>query len=84
MSITNNTIFDDVYRTITEKMPQLIIPLINEVFHTTYSENEKMEHYYNEHHTKNGEIISDSCFGICGRFYHIEILEKLLISKLSY
>ena len=30
----NNTIFDDVFRTMLEKMPQLVIPVINEVFHT--------------------------------------------------
>lgn len=29
----NNTIFDDVFRTMLEKMPQLVIPVINEVFH---------------------------------------------------
>ena len=29
----HSTIFDDVFRTIAQKMPQLLIPLINEVFH---------------------------------------------------
>ena len=33
--MTNNTIFDDVFRTIVEKMTYLIVPLINEVFHTS-------------------------------------------------
>lgn len=37
----NNTIFDDVFRTMLEKMPQLVIPVINEVFHTSYSKEEK-------------------------------------------
>ena len=32
----NNTIFDDVFRTMIEKMPYLAVPLINEVFHTSY------------------------------------------------
>ena len=31
----HSTIFDDVFRTIAQKMPQLLIPLINEVFHTS-------------------------------------------------
>ena len=35
----NNTIFDDVFRTMIEKMPYLAVPLINEVFHTSYPEN---------------------------------------------
>lgn len=34
----NNTIFDDVFRTMVEKIPRLVIPLINEVFHTSYPE----------------------------------------------
>ena len=33
-----NTIFDDVFRTIAQKMPFLLIPLINEVFGTAYTE----------------------------------------------
>lgn len=36
MSISDNTIFDDVFRTMLEKMPELVIPLINEVFGTDY------------------------------------------------
>ena len=30
--MADNTIFDDVFRTMLEKMPELVIPLINEVF----------------------------------------------------
>lgn len=29
----DNTIFDDVFRTMLERMPQLVIPVINEIFH---------------------------------------------------
>ncbi len=32
--MANNTIFDDVFQTIKEKMPELTIPLINEAFGT--------------------------------------------------
>ena len=42
----HSTIFDDVFRTIAQKMPQLLIPLINEVFHTSYSEKEQKSHLY--------------------------------------
>lgn len=38
MGNKNNTIFDDVFRTMLEKMPGLVIPLINEVFGTAYPE----------------------------------------------
>ena len=40
--MNNNTIFDDVFRTMVEKMTYLLVPLINEVFHTSYPENVKI------------------------------------------
>ena len=49
----HSTIFDDVFRTIAQKMPQLLIPLINEVFHTSYSEKEPFEQLRNEHYGMN-------------------------------
>ena len=42
-AVSHSTVFDDVFRTIAQKMPQLLIPLINEVFHTNYSEDENFE-----------------------------------------
>lgn len=57
--MTNNTIFDDVFRTMMEKMTYLIVPLINEVFHTSYSENVKIVHLRNEHQLEDGELIAD-------------------------
>ena len=44
----NNTIFDDVFRTMIEKMPYLAVPLINEVFHTSYPENVPIVQLRNE------------------------------------
>ncbi len=69
---SNNTVFDDVFRTLVEKMPELLIPVVNEVFHTSYDESEEIEQYRNEHHTKQGEIITDSIFKIGGHLYHVE------------
>lgn len=40
--MNNNTIFDDVFRTMVEKMTYLLVPLINEVFHTSYPEDVKI------------------------------------------
>ena len=57
--MTNNTIFDDVFRTMMEKMTYLIVPLINEVFHTSYPENVKIVHLRNEHQLEDGELIAD-------------------------
>ena len=68
----NNTIFDDVFRTMIEKMPYLAVPLINEVFHTSYPEDVKITQLRNEHQQENGEIITDSCLLIGKKMYHIE------------
>ena len=68
----NNTIFDDVFRTMIEKMPYLAVPLINEVFHTSYTEDGKSTQLRNEHQQKDGEIITDSCLLIGKKMYHIE------------
>ena len=68
----SNTIFDDVFRTMLEKMPQLAVPLINEVFGTSYPEDVKIIQKRNEHQTKKGRIITDSHLLIANRIYHIE------------
>ncbi|MBQ7067143.1 MAG: hypothetical protein IJN92_10030 [Lachnospiraceae bacterium] len=72
VKVKEGTIFDDVFRTILERMPSLAIPLINEVFHTDYPEDEDIKQYRNEHITVNGKVITDSCLGIRDRIYHIE------------
>ena len=72
----NNTIFDDVFRTMIEKMPYLAVPLINEVFHTSYPEDVKITQLRNEHQQKDGEIITDSCLLIGKKMYHIECQSK--------
>lgn len=70
--MSNNTIFDDVFRTLVEKMPQLTIPLINEIFGTNYPEDIEMEQRRNEHQTKDGEVITDSHLQIGEKSYHLE------------
>ena len=68
----NNTIFDDVFRTIVEKMTYLVVPLINEVFHTSYPEDVKIVHLRNEHQLEDGELITDARLLIGDKVYHIE------------
>lgn len=68
----NNTIFDDIFRTMIEKMPYLAVPLINEVFHTSYPQDVPIIQLRNEHQQENGEIITDSCLKIGDKLYHIE------------
>ena len=50
----HSTIFDDVFRTMIEKMPYLAIPLINDVFHTSYPEDVKITQLRNEHQQEDG------------------------------
>ena len=70
--MANSTIFDDVFRTMLEKMPQLIIPLINEVFGTDYPGDISIVQRRNEYYTRNGAIITDSHLFIADKIYHIE------------
>ena len=75
-----NTPYDDVFRTLLNDCSSLIIPLVNEIFHESYSGDEAVEFYPNEHFVngqdgKERERVTDSCFGIRGRSlkkYHIE------------
>ena len=68
----SRTIFDDVFRTMVEKLPYLAVPLINEVFETPYPENVEITQLRNEHQQENGEIITDCCLKIGRKLYHIE------------
>ncbi len=67
-----STIFDDVFRTIIEKMSYLVVPLINEVFGTDYPDDVEIIQLRNEHHEKDGEIITDTSLQIENVVYHIE------------
>ncbi len=70
--MSNTTIFDDVFRTMMEKMPYLAIPLINEVFHTSYPEESEIIPLHNEYHGKSGEVITDTVLLLGGKIYHLE------------
>lgn len=61
-----------MFRTLLEKMPELAVPLINEVFGTSYPEDIEIIQKRNEHQTKQGEIITDSHLMILDKAYHIE------------
>ena len=74
--VASSTIFDDVFRTMAQKMPYLMIPLINEVFGTRYTEAEGIEQLRNEFYESYGKVITDSVFRIGGNIYHIECQSK--------
>ena len=73
----HGTIFDDVFRTIAQKMPYLLIPLINEVFQTNYVEDIHFQQLRNEHYEKFGKIITDSILQIEDCTYHLECQSSL-------
>ena len=67
-----NTPYDDVFRTLLNDCSSLIIPIVNEIFHESYSGDEAVEFYPNEHFVngqdgRERERITDSCFGIRDR-----------------
>ena len=68
----HNTIYDDVFRTIVDKMPKLLIPVINEVFHTSYAQDEEIVFLKNENYSTDGKVVTDTCMVICNHMYHIE------------
>ena len=72
MSDPNNTIFDDVFRTMLSKMPSLIIPLINDIFHTDYPPDIPVMRYQDEFYDRHQKIIADSHFSIADLRYHGE------------
>ena len=68
----NSTIFDDVVRTIQERRPKLLIPLVNEVFHTAYPENMKVTRLPEEYQKVVSKVVADSCNKIMEQIYHFE------------
>ncbi len=72
-----NTPFDDVFRTLLEKCNKLIIPVINEVFHTDYSFKDEVlvlanEQYFSDEDGHDIKKVTDSYLKIRDNTYHIE------------
>ena len=65
-------IFDDVFRTMEEHTPELMIPLINEVFKTTYPEDAAIGRMGDKHHLLQKLMETDSCISIGNKIYHYE------------
>lgn len=59
-------VFDDVFRTSLEKIPQLIFPLINEIYGISYPMDTTIDQYRNEFYTLQGMKITDAR-------YHFEL-----------
>lgn len=71
-------IFDDIFRTLCEKNPHLLIPLINEAFHKDYKMSDQIELMAGEHHVMMSgrddldQRITDSAIHISDKIYHLE------------
>lgn len=73
IKVTDSTIYNDVFRTIAEKMSPFFIPLINEVFGTKYSMQTSIHHDSETHMTLLGKRSTDSCFTVKAEWqYHVE------------
>lgn len=75
--MANTTIFDDVLRTIQERLPKLLIPLVNEVFGTTYSNDTEVTRLPEEYQKLLSKVVADSCnqkayfYPISALLYHL-------------
>ncbi len=72
-----NTPFDDVFRTLLEKCSKLIIPVINEIFHTDYTFKDEVlvlanEQYFSDEEGNEIKKVTDSYLKIRDNIYHIE------------
>ena len=77
-----NTPYDDVFRTLLTDCTELIIPVVNEIFHMNYTGKDQIYLLQNEHFIQapdntTQERITDSSFKIIegngnARHYHIE------------
>ena len=64
-------IYDSVFKTMAEKMPELLVPLVNEAFGTAYPEDAPVTRLGEEHAGKRKRIV-DAAFRLEGRAFHIE------------
>ena len=67
MEKTESTPYDDVFRTLLNDCPGLILPVINEIFTERYAGDEKLyflpnEHYLNSQDGREEKRVTDTCF----------------------
>lgn len=72
----SSTIFDDVLRTIQERRPKLLVPLVNEVFQMSYSEDTHIERLPEEYQKVISKVVADSCSKLGNQIYHLECQSK--------
>lgn len=85
--------YDNTFKELVERESKLLIPLVNELFGTSYSANARVDLLHEEHHrrARNGilrDVITDAYFSIDGHYYHIEVQsnpdETIIVRMLEY
>lgn len=70
--MSRDSMYDSVFKTMTQKMPHLLVPLVNYVFGTEFPEDMEVVRMGEEYEGKVKKRIADSVFRIKGRIFHIE------------
>ena len=81
-------IFDDVMKTLQVRHPDLLVPIINEIFGTNYPENAVVVRLPAAYHKRFSKVIADSCVLIGNHVYHLETQsvddETMIIRMVEY
>ncbi|MDO4537490.1 MAG: hypothetical protein Q4B54_04955 [Coriobacteriales bacterium] len=70
--MADNTVYDSVFKTMVHRMPQLLVPFINEAFGHDYPQDSPVICFNSEHETPRGSRIDDSVFRLQEKLYHVE------------
>lgn len=71
-NMTDN-IWDRIFKTLFLYMPEMFLPLVNEVFHENYDRTARLIPLNGEFYNKdNSKVVSDTAFLVNGRAYHFE------------
>lgn len=69
----NDNIWDRIFKTLFLYMPEMFLPLINEVFQENYDKSAELIPLNNEFYNKdNSKVVSDTAFMVNGKAYHFE------------
>lgn len=81
-------IFDDVMKTLQVRHPDLLIPIINEIFGTEYSDRTVVMRLPSEYHKVISKVIADNCIVLGNHVYHLETQsvddETMIIRMVEY
>ena len=81
-------VFDDVMKTLQVRHPDLLIPIINEIFGTNYPDGTVVMRLPSEYHKVISKVIADNCIVLGNHVYHLETQsvddETMIIRMIEY